>query len=173
MAAETTDTSHQDLPQSPQQTAAAPHSRGRGLLAGRGEWLFVIVALAATTVIRFILAFRGWPFVNSDEATLGLMVDDILWHGAHPAFTYGLHHLGAIDAYLQAFFLATRPYRPDDTHRDDIPNTFLSGHLLSLHAQGLFCARRACHPLPARVGRRTGVALPVARKPPRTGYIGL
>ncbi len=57
-------------------------------------------------VLRFVLAARGWPSPNSDEATIGLMVDDILWHGAHPAFTYGEHHVGSLDAYLQAPFFA-------------------------------------------------------------------
>jgi hypothetical protein len=35
------------------------------------------------------------------------MVDDIIWHGVHPFFTYGEHHVGSLDAYLQvpAFLL--------------------------------------------------------------------
>ena len=56
--------------------------------------------------MRLLLALRGWPYVNSDEATLGLMAEDILRHGAHPLFAYGDHHIGAIDAYLQAIFFA-------------------------------------------------------------------
>ena len=58
--------------------------------------------LALAAVIRMILAAHGWPYANSDEATIGLMVDDILRDAAHPAFTYGEHHVGALDAYLQA-----------------------------------------------------------------------
>jgi hypothetical protein len=35
------------------------------------------------------------------------MVYDIIWHNAHPFFTYGEHHVGSLDAYLQvpAFLL--------------------------------------------------------------------
>jgi hypothetical protein len=67
----------------------------------------VAAALLVAAALRLTLASRGWYASNSDEATTGLMVDDILWHGAHPAFTYGEHHVGALDAYLQmpAFLL--------------------------------------------------------------------
>ncbi|HEU5370716.1 MAG TPA: hypothetical protein VFU69_19740, partial [Ktedonobacterales bacterium] len=71
-------------------------------------WLIVILVIAAA--LRLILVARGWPYSNSDEANTGLMGIDILWHGAHPAFTYGIHHVGALDAYLQIpFFLALGP----------------------------------------------------------------
>ena len=73
-----------------------------------GFWLAVILTLAAA--LRLILAARGWPYSNSDEANTGLMGIDILWHGDHPAFTYGIHHVGALDAYFQIpFFLALGP----------------------------------------------------------------
>jgi hypothetical protein len=62
--------------------------------------------LLIAAAVRLLLAAHGWPYVNSDEATLGLMADDILWHGAHPLFSYGDHHIGAIDGYLQALFFA-------------------------------------------------------------------
>jgi hypothetical protein len=62
--------------------------------------------LLVAAAVRLLLAAHGWPYVNSDEATLGLMADDILRHGAHPLFAYGDHHIGAIDAYLQALFFA-------------------------------------------------------------------
>lgn len=73
----------------------------------RREGILLATALAVATALRLMLAARGWPYSNSDEATLGLMVDDILWHGAHPVFYSGQHYLGALDAYLQApfFFL--------------------------------------------------------------------
>lgn len=83
----------------------------KGWLA-RGEGLFVAGMLLLAGLLRLALAVRGWPDPNSDEATTGLMADDILWHGAHPAFTYGIHHVGALDAYLQApFFAALGPTR--------------------------------------------------------------
>jgi hypothetical protein len=71
-------------------------------------WLAATLALAAA--LRLLLAARGWPYSNSDEANTGLMGIDITWHGALPAFTYGIHHVGALDAYLQVpFFLALGP----------------------------------------------------------------
>ncbi|HLW00664.1 MAG TPA: hypothetical protein VKT82_18550 [Ktedonobacterales bacterium] len=71
-------------------------------------WLAATLALAAA--LRLMLAARGWPYSNSDEANTGLMGIDITWHGALPAFTYGIHHVGALDAYLQVpFFLALGP----------------------------------------------------------------
>lgn len=76
----------------------------------RGEVVALVVTLLAALVLRLALAARGWSYVNSDEATLGLMVDDILWHGAHPVFLYGQHYLGALQAYLAApFFVLLGP----------------------------------------------------------------
>jgi hypothetical protein len=71
------------------------------------ERILVAAVLLLAAVLRLTLASRGWPFSNSDEATTGLMVDDIIWHGVHPFFTYGEHHVGSLDAYLQvpAFLL--------------------------------------------------------------------
>ena len=93
------------------------------------------LVLAATTAVRLTLAFRGWPYVNSDEATLGLMVDDILWHGAHPLFGYGEHHLGAIDAYLQAPFFAVLGSTDLTMHIvTTIQILVLPDHFLPLHS---------------------------------------
>jgi hypothetical protein len=71
------------------------------------ERILVAALLLLAAVLRLTLASRGWPYSNSDEATTGLMVDDIIWHGVHPFFTYGEHHVGSLDAYLQvpAFLL--------------------------------------------------------------------
>jgi hypothetical protein len=71
------------------------------------EPVLVAVILLMAGVLRITLASRGWPSSNSDEATIGLMVDDIIRHGALPLFTYGEHHVGSLDAYLQvpAFLL--------------------------------------------------------------------
>ena len=71
------------------------------------ERMLVVALFLLAAVLRLILASRGWPYSNSDEATTGLMVYDIIWHNAHPFFTYGEHHVGSLDAYLQvpAFLL--------------------------------------------------------------------
>ncbi len=83
-----------------------PKRRALLLRLPRGEAFFVAAVLVCAAILRLALAYRGWPSVNSDEATIGLMVDDILWHGAHPGFTYGEYHVGALDAYLQAPFFS-------------------------------------------------------------------
>ena len=77
------------------------------LLALASERILVAALLLLAAVLRLTLASRGWPYSNSDEATTGLMVDDIIRHGVYPFFTYGEHHVGSLDAYLQvpAFLL--------------------------------------------------------------------
>src|SRR5579884_2920625 len=64
------------------------------------EYLAVGALLAVALVVRLALAARGWPHTGSDEATTGLMADDILWHQAHPIFFGGSHYLGALQAYV-------------------------------------------------------------------------
>jgi hypothetical protein len=108
MATETTDTGEHNVAGSP---PPKPEGRFSTLWSTtsrvtRREWVLVLAVLLVAVAVRLLLAVHGWPYVNSDEATLGLMADDILWHGAHPLFAYGDHHIGAIDAYLQALFLA-------------------------------------------------------------------
>ncbi|MGO8947405.1 MAG: hypothetical protein ACLQUY_07035 [Ktedonobacterales bacterium] len=100
------DTAHMETPYPDAAKPRAAHRNARFTLAQRREIIFVLVVLAGTALVRLILALRGWPYTNSDEATLGLMVDDILWHGAHPVFMYGQHHIGSLDAYFQALFFA-------------------------------------------------------------------
>src|SRR6266568_1223880 len=77
------------------------------LLALASERILVAALLLLAAVLRLTLASRGWPYSNSDEATTGLMVDDIIRLGVYPFFTYGEHHVGSLDAYLQvpAFLL--------------------------------------------------------------------
>ncbi len=70
------------------------------------EYLAVGALLAVTLAVRLALAARGWPHTGSDEATEGLMADDILWHHAHPIFFYGQDYLGSLQAYLIAPFFA-------------------------------------------------------------------
>lgn len=61
--------------------------------------------LALGAALRLWLILRGWPALDSDEAIIGLMGRHIL-AGARPAFYYGQHYLGALDAYIAAAFFA-------------------------------------------------------------------
>jgi hypothetical protein len=70
------------------------------------EYLVVGALLVVAVVVRLSLAARGWPHTGSDEATTGLMADDILWHQARPIFFGGSHYLGALQAYLATPFFA-------------------------------------------------------------------
>jgi hypothetical protein len=63
--------------------------------------LFLLAA-----ALRLGLALRGWPYLNSDEAVMGLMGVDIWRRGARPIFTYGQDYIGALQAYLAAPFFA-------------------------------------------------------------------
>lgn len=74
----------------------------------RGHQEIGIVAglLLIAAVLRLVLAARGWPYLDSDEATVGLMAHDILHNGAHPLFFYGQDYLGALQAYLAVPFFA-------------------------------------------------------------------
>src|SRR5689334_21070141 len=105
-----TDTAQPRAQQTPAWSARPEqHNTSPFRLPGRETlWLAAILAFAAA--LRLTLAARGWPYSNSDEANTGIMGIDILQHGAHPAFTYGIHHVGALDAYLQVpFFLVLGP----------------------------------------------------------------
>jgi 4-amino-4-deoxy-L-arabinose transferase-like glycosyltransferase len=61
-----------------------------------------IISLA--TAVRVGLIVQGWPELNSDEPTLGLMALHILHHGERPVFEYGQPYMGGIEAYLAALF---------------------------------------------------------------------
>lgn len=99
MKIRTTQSNVDEAPSSqPEHSAQSPRSLLRVLAS---EGILVAALLLGAAVLRLILASRGWPFSNSDEATTGLMVDDIIWHGVRPFFTYGEHHVGSLDAYLQ------------------------------------------------------------------------
>ncbi len=73
--------------------------RGREAIAAGG--LFDIAA-----ALRLELAIHGWPYLNSDEATIGLMGLDIWRRGSRPVFLYGQNYLGSLQAYLIAPILA-------------------------------------------------------------------
>src|SRR5436305_557203 len=60
----------------------------------------VIIVIAAA--LRVTLVALGWPPLDSDEATMGLMGMHIAFHGEWPIFFYGQGYMGAFEAYLAA-----------------------------------------------------------------------
>lgn len=59
-----------------------------------------IIGLAAA--VRIALIAFGWPELNSDEGTMGLMALHIAHRGELPVFVYGQSYMGALEAYLGA-----------------------------------------------------------------------
>ena len=59
-----------------------------------------IILLAA--LIRIVLVLMGWPLLDSDEGTMGLMAMHIAYRGEHPIFFYGQGYMGAFEAYVAA-----------------------------------------------------------------------
>lgn len=82
--------------------AAWPSTDGGGWLTRRRENIAVAALVALAALLRLTLAARGWPILNSDEATMGLMGSDALRLGTHPVFTYAQDYIGALQAYLAA-----------------------------------------------------------------------
>ncbi len=77
-----------------------------GWLTRRREWTMVASLVALAALLRLTLAARGWPILNSDEATMGLMGSDVALRGSHPIFTYAQDYIGALQAYLAAPVMA-------------------------------------------------------------------
>jgi hypothetical protein len=63
-------------------------------------WAGAIILLAI--VLRVLLIAHGWPLLDSDEGTMGLMGMHIAYRGEHPFFFYGQAYMGATEAYLAA-----------------------------------------------------------------------
>jgi hypothetical protein len=61
-----------------------------------------MIGIAGT--LRVTLIALGWPHLNSDEGTMGLISLHIARNGQHPAFFYGQSYMGALEAYLGAVF---------------------------------------------------------------------
>ncbi|WP_281904130.1 hypothetical protein [Phytohabitans aurantiacus] len=63
----------------------------------------VVAALVALGVgYRLYLILSGMPPTNSDEATMGLAATHIAQGRGFPAFFYGQHYMGTLEAYLAA-----------------------------------------------------------------------
>ncbi|HEY7414020.1 MAG TPA: hypothetical protein VH593_02420, partial [Ktedonobacteraceae bacterium] len=61
-----------------------------------------LLMIAAAVALRVILVALGWPPLDSDEATMGIMGMHIAFHGEWPIFFYGQGYMGAFEAYLAA-----------------------------------------------------------------------
>src|SRR6266700_3761223 len=69
-------------------------------LSTYGIWAIALILLAFA--LRAILTAMGWPLLDSDEGTMGLMGMHIAFRGEHPAFFYAQGYMGATEAYLAA-----------------------------------------------------------------------
>lgn len=65
-------------------------------------WIGAFIIIALAIAIRVRLIWLGWPLLDSDEGTMGLMGIHIL-HGEMPTFFYDQNYMGAAEAYLAAF----------------------------------------------------------------------
>lgn len=75
----------------------------------RIEGAQVGMVLALALLWRLWLILHGWPALDSDEGSVGLMARHIL-AGEHPIFFYGQHYTGPFEAYVAAaFFLVLGP----------------------------------------------------------------
>lgn len=59
---------------------------------------FILVAV----LLRLLILARGWPQLNSDEGTMGIMALHIAYQGKFPLIFYGQDYMGTIEAYLGA-----------------------------------------------------------------------
>lgn len=59
--------------------------------------------IVAAILLRVVLVMLGWPLLDSDEGTMGVMGLHIANLGEHPIFFYAQGYMGATEAYLAAF----------------------------------------------------------------------
>ena len=62
----------------------------------------VAIFIAVAITLRLVLDAMGWPLLNSDEGTMGLMAIHIARAGERPIFFYGQNYMGALEAYIAA-----------------------------------------------------------------------
>ncbi len=67
-------------------------------------WAGALIVLAVA--LRVALIALGWPQLDSDEGTMGIMGMHILSRGEHPVFFYAQGYMGALEAYLSAAFFS-------------------------------------------------------------------
>src|SRR5205814_3742895 len=78
----------------PVRSTAAPKPRG-----SRAPLVALLLGTAGV-VYRVGLTALEVPPTNSDEGTMGLAALHVLHAGEHPAFFYGQHYMGTLEAYL-------------------------------------------------------------------------
>ncbi len=61
----------------------------------------LLAVLLCAFGLRALLAWAHWPFLNSDEGTMGIIAMHIQ-HGERPIFFYGQHYMGTLEAYFAA-----------------------------------------------------------------------
>jgi 4-amino-4-deoxy-L-arabinose transferase-like glycosyltransferase len=61
-----------------------------------------VVIIAIAVALRVTLIALGWPPLDSDEGTMGIMGMHIAFHGEWPIFFYGQGYMGTFEAYLAA-----------------------------------------------------------------------
>ncbi len=61
--------------------------------------LFALALLVLASSLRIVVLAQGWPWMNSDEGTMGLMARHIAYQGELPIFFYGQGYMGALEAY--------------------------------------------------------------------------
>ncbi|QBD82289.1 hypothetical protein EPA93_42455 [Ktedonosporobacter rubrisoli] len=58
--------------------------------------------IGLAVMLRILLVCLGWPLLDSDEGTWGLMAMHIAYRGEHPIFFYAQGYMGAFESYLAA-----------------------------------------------------------------------
>src|SRR5436309_15617320 len=74
---------------------------------GRFPWLniytiWAVPLILLAVMIRIVLTAKGWPLLDSDEGTMGLMGMHIAFRGEHPIVFYAQGYMGEKEAYLAA-----------------------------------------------------------------------
>jgi hypothetical protein len=71
--------------------------------AGVGFYeICALIIIAIAVALRLALIALGWPLLDSDEGTMGLMGMHIAFQHEHPIFFYAQGYMGATEAYLAA-----------------------------------------------------------------------
>src|SRR5712691_872746 len=64
--------------------------------------LVALMLIVLAVLLRIVLVSLGWPSIDSDEGTMGIMALHIAYRGEYPIFFYGQGYMGSLEAYLAA-----------------------------------------------------------------------